>query len=168
MANKYTYADVIIDPNDPRVEIGKEYYYHDIPIDTLKEANDDSDTGILTDVIGDSDKPFQMKEEEVITPWACIIRKEETEKKYVPFDLSKEEDRAKLRGAWVTEKGLSHHESQIVSISIQNKLLSLGDDVRISPEDLLYRFEFVDGTPCGKLVDTKKAARSEALSGVDC
>ena len=27
MSDKYTYADVIIDPDDPRVELGKEYYF---------------------------------------------------------------------------------------------------------------------------------------------
>ena len=27
---RYTYEDVIIDPNDPRVEIGKEYFFGDI------------------------------------------------------------------------------------------------------------------------------------------
>lgn len=163
---EYTYKDVITDPEDPRVEIGKAYYYHDIPIDTLKEANGDSDTGILTDVIRDSDKPpFQMEEEGVITPWACIIRKKEPEKKYVPFDLSKEEDRVKLRGAWVRRKDLPYTERLITAI--EYNCITVG--VYYSDaENLLEHYEFIDGSPCGKPVDTKKAARSEALSGVDC
>ena len=86
----------------------------------------------------------------------CIIRKKEFRKRYVPFDLSNPEDRKRLRGAWITGKGLSNHESQIVSISIGNKLLSLGDDIRISPKVLLDGFEFVDGTPCGKLVEVEE------------
>lgn len=36
---EYTYADVIIDPNDPRVEIGAEYYWGASPRDTIDRAN---------------------------------------------------------------------------------------------------------------------------------
>lgn len=145
---KYTYADVIIDPNDERVEIGKEYYCHDIPIDTLKEANDDSDTGILTDVIVDSTRPFQMDNNETISSWACIIRKKEPEKKYVPFDLSKEEDRAKLRGAWIRQKELPNIDRLIIGIG--DVYVNAGGSTQ-NAKALLDHYEFVDGTPCGKL-----------------
>lgn len=146
---KYTYADVIIDPNDERIEIGKEYYCHDIPIDTLKEANDDSDIGILTDVIVDSARPFQMDNNETISSWACIIRKKEPEKKYVPFDLSKEEDRAKLRGAWIRRKDSPYTERLITAI-VDNRIAA--GTYNPDAESLLEYYEFIDGTPCGKLV----------------
>lgn len=38
MAERYTYRDVIIDPDDPRVEIGAEYYFSDFPVDCLRFA----------------------------------------------------------------------------------------------------------------------------------
>ena len=37
--SEYTYKDVIIDPEDPRVEIGKEYYFGDFPKEALEYAN---------------------------------------------------------------------------------------------------------------------------------
>lgn len=37
--DKYTYADVIIDPNDPRVKVGAEYYWGESPRDTIDRAN---------------------------------------------------------------------------------------------------------------------------------
>ena len=40
MSDKYTYADVIIDPEDPRVEIGKEYYSSKNIPDALFKANE--------------------------------------------------------------------------------------------------------------------------------
>lgn len=145
---KYTYADIIIDPNDERIEIGKEYYSHDIPIDTLKEANDDSDTEILTDVIIDSTRPFQMDNNEIIFSCACIIRKKES--KYVPFDLSKEEDRAKLRGAWIKFKYNPEYEYEIYGVDTYG-VYAYAD--YYTPDYLLENCLFVDGTPCGKLME---------------
>lgn len=40
MSEKYTYKDVIIDPKDPRVEIGKEYYAATSISSTLRAANE--------------------------------------------------------------------------------------------------------------------------------
>lgn len=151
MYNKYTWDDIIINPNDPRIEVGKEYYYNSVPFAVLWEVNKDFYTSILEGVIEGSSEPFKVKSGNC---YSCIIRKKEP--KYVPFDLSDPKDRAKLRGAWIKNKGLSHREYQIVSISIPNKSLSLGDDVRISLNDLFDRFEFVDGSPCGKLVEAGK------------
>ena len=95
MADKYTYADVIIDPNDPRVEIGAKYYWADIAYDVLKSANIDGGTGILEKISHDSDLPFVIKTD---CSCACLIRKKEPEKKYVPFDFDNPEVRKELMG----------------------------------------------------------------------
>lgn len=230
MSDKYTYADVIIDPNDPRVEIGAKYYWADIAYDVLKSANKDGGTGILEKVLHNSDLPFVIK---TACDCACLIRKKEytendiitdvsdprlkdaigktvyvahklygsivdnannndsankgvlvnlgydpshpfevhTElglhwdriilsknqpprKKYVPFDLTKEEDRTKLRGAWVRHKQNPERENLITGLGDETVDFAVYfGDVAIGTGVLLENFEFVDGSPCGKLVE---------------
>lgn len=101
---EYTYEDVIIDPADPRAEIGGSYYRADYPKEVLYRANEDSILIGTLECIEREDPvtPFVIKEGSILTNWACIIRKkEQPTKKWVPFDLLNDEDRAKLRGAWV-------------------------------------------------------------------
>lgn len=154
MADKYTYADVIIDPNDPRVEIGAKYYWADIAYDVLKSANKDGGTGILEKVLHNSDLPFVIK---TACDCACLIRKKEPVKKYVPFDLSKEEDRARLRGAWVRHKQNPERENLITGLGDETVDFAVYfGDVAVGTGVLLENFEFVDGSPCGKLVEEKE------------
>lgn len=72
------------------------------------------------------------------------------EPKIVPFDLSLEADKAKLRGAWV--KDIDGIESQVVALCPGHGLIRLGYDpvIWISAESLLSRCTFLDGSPCGK------------------
>ena len=147
--SEYTYADVIIDPDDPMVEIGKEYYSEDTAMDVLYLARNDIGASTL-EVICDSDNyPFVVKG--ASEGYACLIRKKEPEKKYVPFDLSKEEDRAKLRGAWVRVKDIPTIEYQIYGLNA--KYILLGSNINIETQDLFISYEFIDGSPCGKLVE---------------
>ena len=85
MSNKYTYADVIIDPDDPRVEIGAKYYWADIAYDVLKSANKDGGTGILEKVLHNSDLPFVIK---TACDCACLIRKKEYTENDIITDVS--------------------------------------------------------------------------------
>ncbi len=73
---EYTYKDVIIDPSDPRVEIGKEYYFSDNPAQLLRRAKlgDTGYEGSLTIVHENWDDPFT---DEVGDKYCCIIRKKE-------------------------------------------------------------------------------------------
>ena len=150
MSDKYTYADVIIDPDDPRVEIGKEYYFALTPKQALEFANANGRGAVLIKV--DTSRggyPFCF--ENFIESVPCIIRKKEPEKKYVPFDLTKEEDRAKLRGAWIRKKNYPSIEYQIHGLNAMYVFLS--DNEGRLPVTLLAMFEFVDGSPCGRLVE---------------
>lgn len=151
MSDKYTYADVIIDPNDPRVEIGKEYYFEDTAMEVLELAQDNVGSSILEEIYESDNFPFKFKG--VTDGYACLIRKKEPAKKYVPFDLTKEEDRARLRGAWVREKD-SGRECSITGLFLDEKppYVEISDE-GYSSEYLLENYEFVDGTPCGKLVE---------------
>ena len=57
MAEKYTYADVIISPNDPRAKIGEQYFVGESPEDILEGAN-----GIEPALYGTLHKIFKRKE----------------------------------------------------------------------------------------------------------
>ena len=151
---EYTYKDVIIDPNDPRVEVGKgkEYYFGCLPRDVLEEANTNSSLiGELKEIRKENNFPFVFMG--FSDGRSCIIRKKEPEKKYVPFDLSKEEDREKLRGAWVRHKN-SGREYAITGLYLDETppYVEVNDN-GYEPEYLLEEYEFIDGTPCGKLVE---------------
>ena len=152
---EYSYKDVIIDPDDPRVEIGAEYYGAIVSNDALRFARDSKKLGKLLDIDYDpsSEYPFHIKTETADCWISCLIRKKEPKKKYVPFDLSKEEDRARLRGAWIRRKDYPGDEYQIVGISITNNLIFFDDSASLVSDVLLERCEFVDGSPCGRLVE---------------
>ena len=148
---EYTYKDVIIDPEDPRVEIGKEYYFGDNPGEVLKWANGDGVAKAIDRINRDN---FPFCHDGIRFP--CIIRKKESEKKHVPFDLSKEEDRARLRGAWIRSCDFPLLEYQIISMN-KSYVFCDAEEKGISPELLFTGYEFVDGTPCGKLVEAEDA-----------
>ena len=148
---EYTYKDVIIDPNDPRVEIGRRYWFADTPRECLWRANTAKDTWDLIGVNHADDYPFVTDGNDCV----CIIIKKEPEKKYVPFDLSKEETRTFLRGNWIKRKSDSL-ESMITIIA----QLTLGDKHvwtagTMSAEELLDEWTFLDGSPCGKQIASK-------------
>lgn len=144
---EYTFADVIIDPDDPRLEVGAEYYFSHHPQIVLEYANSGSRKaiGVLKNIKRDERNPFEFDYSDV----TCIIRKKEPKKRYIPFDLDREEDRAKLRGAWIrnVESGL---EYQVICIGSALVFVHDGD---FNAGSLLEQFVFLDGTPCGKLVE---------------
>ena len=144
---EYTYKDVIIDPDDPRVEIGKEYFFGDSPAEVLKWANSNHETHRLRMILKEN-YPFSFEG----LRFPCIIRKKEPEKKYVPFDLSKEEDRVKLRGAWIRISDYPSIEYQITSMN-EAYVFCGGQKEGINPGLLSASYEFLDGSPCGRLVE---------------
>ena len=148
---EYTYKDVIIDPDDPRVEIGAKYYRADYPKKVLFLANNEEDyVGTLEEIDTESpETPFVVRTGGAHAPWACIIRKKEPEKKYVPFDLSKEEDRVKLRGAWVRPKDCYPNVDHLIR-GISNSTVWFGDSY-LTALELLNEYEFINGDPCGIL-----------------
>lgn len=86
---EYTYADIIMDPNDPRLEgaIGKECYFNDSPKMILEHANNNSPNNFfsLKEINENNEYPFiDGKYEDVWT--LIIIKKEEPKPKYEPFE----------------------------------------------------------------------------------
>lgn len=149
---EYTYKDVIIDPEDPRVEIGKKYFFGDGPSHLLWGVRTGWDAETLVKVCKDapSEDPFYNG----AARFQCIIRKKEPEKKYVPFDLSLEEDRARLREAWIRPKGRPSVGLKIIAMNID--CVFFHGEKGQSTEDLFMEYEFIDGSPCGKLVEVEE------------
>ena len=65
---------------------------------------------------------------------------------YVPFTW---DDREQLRGKWIRSKILQHLEYCILDITSIS--IHVYEVQSISFEKLLDSYEFIDGTPCGKL-----------------
>ena len=87
---EYTYEDIIMDPEDPRLEgaIGKECYFSDYPKKLLDSARNNSSGYLdcLTNIIKEGVCPFVDKKGYGRT--LIIIKKEEPKPKpkYVPFN----------------------------------------------------------------------------------
>ena len=150
---EYTYADVIIDPEDPRVEIGKEYYFGDNPLDVINKANKNKTSLILDSIYNEGNyRPFFFGRSP-LDLFSCVIRNKEPEKKYVPFDLSDREQTMLLGACWLINKDRGSYHCITAIYPDENSIYvdGYGD---ISPEELLEYFTFVhDGSPCGKLVE---------------
>lgn len=165
---EYTFADIIMDPEDPRLEgaIGKECYLSDFPKIALDVARNNSTIDRLKRIAKEETCPFVDEEEE--SNWALIIIKKEEPKKYVPFE-SKEEfirtfdnhttnldivstEYALLRyGMWI--KTIYSEKVFQVTIIEKNGIYDDGVSELINWELLLNDFTFLDGTPCGKLAE---------------
>ena len=152
--SEYTYADVIIDPEDPRVEIKKGYYYYGCtPKEVLEKANSNGSSFMLSSIDKSDDEPFWITV--VGTRATCIIRKKEPEKKYVPFDMSNDKDRQFLSCRWIQRKNdTGTHIYMITGFHcIPGSNLIAAGNISVNPKDLLEKYEFSDGEPCGKLVE---------------
>ena len=176
---EYTYEDIIMDPDDPRLEnaIGKECYLSDYPREALKHAINHTIKYRLKSINKEEICPFVDDEDE--DNWTCIIiKKEEPKPRYVPFK-SKEEfiesyhyhDNSKYSetddillnyGMWLWS---NEDESYKLVTEIWNAGVVIGDDkMMITNEEghidvfngatswvkLFSEYRFLDGSPCGK------------------
>ena len=85
MSEKYSYSDVIIDPADPRVEIGKEYYFANSPSVCISRANSNDLYARLYDIDVEDDYPFRTEDCGRV---ACLIRKKEYTENDIITDVS--------------------------------------------------------------------------------
>ena len=167
---EYTYKDIIIDPNDPRLEgaIGKECYFSDYPKKVLDGARNNSSEYLdcLTNIIKEGVCPFVDKKGYGRT--LIIIKKEEPKPKYVPFESIEEfieafDDHTHsdkdsiintnlyLSGFWLKNIKKDNPVYKQV-IAIQDVSILIGT-IEYSYPALLENFTFLDGTPCGKLME---------------
>lgn len=178
---EYTYEDIIMDPDDPRLEraIGKECYFSDCPTKLLESARYNSALYLdcLTNISKEKACPFSDKNG---SGWALIIIKKEEEPEYVPFEdgdeflecyLSKANNPSKHKlesvgGIWlkgfdtdvyfmVTElwdDGVVINDSKMrTTQESSDRYCTINDTT--SWEELFKDYTFLDGTPCGKKIE---------------
>ena len=174
---EYTRKDIIMDPNDPRLEgaIGKKVYSSsDINL-VLNRANNDEYEMILTQVEDVDSEPFTVMNTDGTEYDAdFIIIKKEEKPEYIPFEsveefldeyfLNKEKYTTgillKLEGVWLREKetGALCMATEIWDEGLvigDTKLTIIGTDVfndMMEWDELFNKYTFLDGSPCGKEV----------------
>ena len=164
--------------------IGKEVYCSNVPLHCLNYANKNRSIGILKDVYKDADHPFRVETPEGNALWfSCIIpKKKEPKPEYAPFKSMEEfvegyieakggvktdsfEDNLLQCGMWLKEKGVESGAYCMVT-EIWKEGVSVGqegiflNEGSISTDftswhDLYLSFNFLDGTPCGRLMEEK-------------
>ena len=165
---EYTYKDIIIDPTSEEAKnaIGKKCYMYDSPTMLLKMANSNDGARTL-ESIDESDYPFNDKE--FGSEWTCIIvKKEEPKPEYIPFQdgreffnsylsvesrLEKEDYFLSNHGIWLMD---CENGDYFMVTEIWGDGVVLGSNQETTHwDDLLEDFIFIDGSPCGKLMEVK-------------
>ena len=176
---EYTYEDIIMDPEDPRLEgaIGKECYFSDYPKQLLNGARNNSPEYLdcLTDIRKEGACTFVDKNG---SGWILIIIKKEEPKpkpKYIPFEnvtefldayrsvpssLPDEVSYLSHNGIWLKDTETDAYcmvtEIWDMGIVVGNKNITIGETTVFNDitswEELLEDFIFIDGKPCGKEV----------------
>ena len=179
---EYTYADIIMDPNDPRLEdaIGKECWLSDYPKEVLDYARNNLKEFRLKSIEKEENFPFVDNNHE--DNWALIIIKKEEPKKYVPFETldefiesyKKAEERIDCSniegyiascGMWLKD---TDRDVYCSVTEIWNYGVVVGDSNMNTTKDgdeyftmngvtewkqLFREYTFMDDTPCGKEVE---------------
>ena len=165
---EYTYEDIIMDPEDPRLEgaIGKQCYFSDYPKKLLESARYNSALYLdyLTNISKEKACPFVDKNG---SSWALIIIKKEEPKKYVPFETldefiesyKKAEERIAYSNTrdYIASCGMwlrfNNDDVMCAVTEIWTDGVFLGHDhMKIKWEELFNFYTFMDDTPCGKEV----------------
>lgn len=183
--DEYTFKDLIIDPETSGLEnlIGKEVYFDDVPIHCIKWANEDYEVGILKDVHKDNPAPFFVETSSgCVLNYPCIIpKKEEPKSGYTSFKDAEEfldayyhNETENLdgvyhylatRGIWLKDKRTEVAVYCMVTKVWDSGLVICAEkmgtdgiielDSIISWSELYESFTFLDGTPCGRLGESK-------------
>ena len=164
---EYTWKNLIYNPTleEAKNAIGKECYFGATPIGCIKNANDDKNSSVLREIRSNEFSPFITSN---YGSYSCIIVKEEQKPKYVPFESKEEfverytevkegtefgtfEDNLLQCGMWIKSKD-DDDLSQVTVIREYGICIDTMSTF-VLWKNLLDDFEFIDGTPCGKLVE---------------
>ena len=174
---EYTYKDIIIDPTSEEAKnaVGKKCFVSNIPTSCLEHANE-NDYDFLTKLNSinlNLETPFNVNFDGEKHNVNCIIvKKEEPKPKYVPFKSIEEfverytevkegtefgtfEDNLLQCGMWLKSKD-DDDLSQVTVIREYGICIDTISTI-VLWKNLLDDFEFIDGTPCGKLVEESNA-----------
>ena len=168
--SEYSYNDIIMDPEDPRLEgaIGKECYFSDCPTKLLESARSNSSVVSwyrLKSVR--KDEPYPFTDHDGHTWILIIIKKEEPKPKYIPFKnieefleacrrveinwLEANDHYLSKRGIWLKDKA---SESYCMVTEIWDSGVTIASDQNMTFWGKLFEgYTFLDGSPCGKEVE---------------
>lgn len=169
--NEYTFENLIMNPETPSLErlIEKKVYYGTAPLDCLKRANKDYEVGILREIRKDCLCPFLVEVPNgMIFNYVCIIpKKEEPKPEFMPFKniseflnayrsvaswLGEQDLYLNNRGIWLKDKDID--DVFYIVTEIWKDGVVLGSDQSTTKwDDLLCGYTFLDGSPCGKLME---------------
>lgn len=155
---RYSYDDVIINPNDFRLPNAKgaKCYFGDSPYTLLSCANKSMGASSIPSVVyGEllkvetfGDKPFCSK----YLKHTCLIIDYYQKTFYEPYDLEKEEDRDQLKFAWVKD----NEGEQELSITGFEKHDGKWTWCGIDGKFLFENYKFTNGMPVGKLKEENR------------
>lgn len=165
---EYTYEDIIMDPEDPRLEgaIGKECYFSEYPKRLLSSAKNNSPEYLdcLTDIRKEGACPFVDKNGSAWT--LIIIKKEEPKPKYMPFkDMYEFVNSYFYSNTNDNEQSLQFLNLNAIWLRYNNNAIRLVTDIwtdgvylgsdrlKTKWEELFSKYTFLDGSPCGKEVE---------------
>lgn len=164
--------------------IGKEVYCNNTPLACLDHANEHRGAGILREICEESTNyPFRVETPEGdILGFVCIVpKKEEPKPEYTPFESMEEfverytEVRKKAElgslndnlfqcGMWLKEKKRPGVYCMVVEIwncgvNVSSNRFSTEENSVVIDftlwENLYLGYTFLDGSPCGKLKESK-------------
>lgn len=170
---EYTFKEVIIDPTIEKVKsyIGKDVYVSDYPTCCLEYANNNNKLALqkLIEIFPGMDRPFKVYNGCFYYVTCIIPKKEDLKVGYIPFDSPDEFIDAydycvnyrikngtieskilNYDGIWLKSKCDDICITQCIEISDKGIAIGLNHQVTLW-KDLLDNYEFLDGTPCGKI-----------------
>lgn len=166
---EYTYKDIIIDPTSEEAKnaVGEGCYFGSNPKTVLDFANcnEKKFLRVLECIKPEEDNPFY----DYKYGFPCIIIKKEEPKKYVPFETldefiesyKKAEERIDYSNAenYIASCGMwlrFNNDVMCAVTEIWTDGVFIGHDhMKIKWEELFNFYNFLDGSPCGKLMEVK-------------
>ena len=162
---EYTYKDIIIDPTSEEAKnaVGDGCYFGSNPKTVLDFANCNKKNflRVLECIKPEEDNPFY----DYNYGFPCIIvKKEEPKPKYVPFQDGREffnsylsvESRLEKEDYFLSNHGIWLKDKTSKAYYMVTKIWDIGNDSdEISWKELLEYYTFLDGSPCGKLMEVK-------------
>ena len=162
---EYTYKDIIIDPTSEEAKnaVGEGCYFGSNPKTVLDFANcnEKNFLRVLECIKPEEDNPFY----DYKYGFPCIIvKKEEPKPVYIPFQDGREffnsylsvESRLEKEDYFLSNHGIWLKDKTSKAYYMVTKIWDIGDDSdEISWKELLEYYTFLDGSPCGKLMEVK-------------
>ena len=167
---EYTHKDIIIDPTSEEAKnaVGEGCYFGSNPKTVLDFANcnEKKFLRVLECIKPEEDNPFY----DYNYGFPCIIVKKEEPKKYVPFETldefiesyKKSEERITYSNTrdYIASCGMwlrfNNDDVMCAVTEIWADGVFLGHDhMKIKWEELFNFYTFMDGSPCGKLMEVK-------------